>query len=152
MEYVRVICSIVFVLQKRNVKTNIRLISFPFVLCILLVVIQNVINNVFNSSDYKCGCSCIRRNANGGCEEERCGLEFSDLNQAGACPIPNPVAWPPMLQVPAAEYRAVRTDFISFTDLPNESCRTTGSCPATFLLTGNNRTFGESKPLGSLSY
>ncbi|KAH7550335.1 hypothetical protein JRO89_XS13G0173300 [Xanthoceras sorbifolium] len=129
--------------QKRNVKTNIRLVSFPFILCLLLVLIQNVVDRAFNSSDNKCGCACIRRNLNGDCEEERCGLEFSDLVQASSCPITSPPEWPPLLQLPAPEYRAVRTDFISFSDLPNESCRSTGSCPATFLLSGNNRSLGE---------
>ncbi|KAL5816489.1 hypothetical protein ACOSQ3_024867 [Xanthoceras sorbifolium] len=129
--------------QKRNVKTNIRLVSFPFILCLLLVLIQNVVDRAFNSSDNKCGCACIRRNLNGDCEEERCGLEFSDLVQASSCPIPSPPEWPPLLQLPAPEYRAVRTDFISFSDLPNELCRSNGSCPATFLLSGNNRSLGE---------
>ncbi|KAK3226529.1 hypothetical protein Dsin_006391 [Dipteronia sinensis] len=129
--------------QKRNVKTNIRLVSFPFILCLLLVLVQNLVNTALNSSDNKCGCSCIRRNVNGGCEEERCGLEFSDLDQAASCPIDSPPAWPPMLQIPVPEFRAVRTDFISFPDLPNESCRSTGSCPATILFTGTNRSLGE---------
>ncbi|KAK0586687.1 hypothetical protein LWI29_010771 [Acer saccharum] len=129
--------------QKRNVKTNIRLVSFPFILCLLLVIVQNVVNTAFNSSDNKCGCACIRRNVNGGCEEERCGLEFSDLVQAASCPIPSPPEWPPVLQIPVPEFRAVRTDFTSFSDLPNESCRSTGSCPATILLTGTNSSVGK---------
>ncbi|TXG50444.1 hypothetical protein EZV62_022968 [Acer yangbiense] len=129
--------------QKRNVKTNIRLVSFPFILCLLLVIVQNVVNTAFNGSDNKCGCACIRKNVNGGCEEERCGLEFSDLVQAASCPITSPPEWPPVLQIPVPEFRAVKTDFISFTDLPNVSCRSTGSCPATILLTGTNRSLGE---------
>ncbi|KAI9174610.1 hypothetical protein LWI28_020100 [Acer negundo] len=129
--------------QKRNVKTNIRLVSFPFILCLLLVIVQNVVNTAFNGSDNKCGCACIRRNVNGGCEEEKCGLEFSDLDQAASCPITSPPEWPPVLQIPVPEFRAVRTDFISFSDLPNESCRSTGSCPVTILLTGTNSSLGE---------
>ncbi|KAK0586980.1 hypothetical protein LWI29_015655 [Acer saccharum] len=129
--------------QKRNRKTTIRLVSYPFILCLLLVIIQNVVNRAFNGSDNKCGCACIRRNVNGGCEEERCGLEFSDLDQAASCPINSPPEWPPMLQIPVPEFRAVKTDFISFSDLPNESCRSTGSCPATILFTGTNRSLGE---------
>ncbi|TXG50445.1 hypothetical protein EZV62_022969 [Acer yangbiense] len=128
---------------KRNKKTTIRLVSYPFILCLLLVIIQNVVNRAFNGSDNKCGCACIRRNVNGVCEEERCGLEFSDLDQAASCPINSPPEWPPMLQIPVPEFRAVKTDFISFSDLPNESCRSTGSCPATILLTGTNRSLGE---------
>ncbi|XP_034203717.1 ABC transporter A family member 10-like [Prunus dulcis] len=46
-------------------------------------------------------------------------------------------------QMPAPRYRAVRSDFVPFTDLPNESCRKTESCPVTILVTGNNQSFGE---------
>ncbi|VVA27959.1 PREDICTED: ATP-dependent RNA [Prunus dulcis] len=45
--------------------------------------------------------------------------------------------------MPAPRYRAVRSDFVPFTDLPNESCRKTESCPVTILVTGNNQSFGE---------
>lgn len=87
----------------------------------------------------KCGCKCVDTTGSGKCE-----LQYSDLDQAGTCAIPNPPAWPPLIQVPEPEFRAVRTDFLPFTDLPNESCRTSGSCPATFLFTGNNQSLGES--------
>ncbi|KAI9174942.1 hypothetical protein LWI28_025084 [Acer negundo] len=92
--------------QKRNKKTTIRLVSYPFILCMLLVIIQNVVDRAFNGSDNKCGCACIRRTVNGGCEEERCGLEFSDLDQAASCPINSPPEWPPILQIPVPEFRA----------------------------------------------
>ncbi|KAK4485769.1 hypothetical protein RD792_008415 [Penstemon davidsonii] len=49
---------------------------------------------------------------------------------------------PALLQVPYPEFRAVRTKSSS-KDLPNESCRKSGSCPATILITGENRTLGE---------
>ncbi|KAG6683458.1 hypothetical protein I3842_12G014200 [Carya illinoinensis] len=128
--------------QKRNIKTNIRLISFPFILCILLVALQAFINSQLDKPSNNCGCTCRDTTGDGKCEKI-CGLEYSDLDQAATCPIPNPPEWPPLLQVPAPEYRAVRTDFIPFTDLPNESCRSLGSCPATFLFTGNNQSLGE---------
>ncbi|KAG7951590.1 hypothetical protein I3843_12G015600 [Carya illinoinensis] len=128
--------------QKRNIKTNIRLISFPFILCILLVALQAFINSQLDKPSNNCGCTCRDTTGDGKCEKV-CGLEYSDLDQAATCPIPNPPEWPPLLQVPAPEYRAVRTDFIPFTDLPNESCRSLGSCPATFLFTGNNQSLGK---------
>ncbi|XP_031262245.1 ABC transporter A family member 7-like [Pistacia vera] len=129
--------------QKRNVKANIRLVAFPIVLCLLILAIQILLDKVVsNNDDNKCGCICVRRNGDE-CEEERCGIEHSNLNQAVFCRIPNPPEWPPLLQIPAPEYRAVRNDFMTFTDLPNESCKINGSCPAIFLLTGNNRSFGE---------
>ncbi|KAH7857513.1 hypothetical protein Vadar_013552 [Vaccinium darrowii] len=119
--------------QKRNRRANIRLILFPFLLCLLLVLIQNLINHLLDDAKYKCGCN----------SENVCGIQYSTLDQASSCPIPSPPEWPPLLQIPAPEYRAVRTDFVSFTDLPDQSCRNTGTCPATILFTGNNQTLGE---------
>lgn len=103
-----------------------------------------------DKSKNKCGCACIDANGNGTCET-MCGIEYSNLDQAAACPIPSPQEWPPLLQLPAPEYRAVRTDFIPFTDLPDELCRSTGSCPVTILLTGVNQSFGESMLLSHCS-
>lgn len=51
----------------------------------------------------------------------------------------------PLLLIPAAEFRAVKTNQIpQSNDLPDKSCRIKSSCPATVLITGNNREFGES--------
>ncbi|XP_057952302.1 ABC transporter A family member 7-like isoform X2 [Malania oleifera] len=129
--------------QKRNIKTNIRLISFPFILCLLLVLIQAMINNELDKPKNRCGCTCIDRNGDGQCESV-CGIEYSTLDQASSCPIPNPPEWPALLQIPAPEYRAVRTDFLSSSDLPDESCKRSGSCPASILVTGKNQSFGDS--------
>ena len=101
-------------------------------LCILLVLIQTLINNQFDKAKYKCGCV-----------ENECGVQYSDFDQVGACPITNPTEWPPLLQTPDPRYRAVRTDFLPFSDFPNLSCRTNGSCPLTMLFTGTNQSFGE---------
>lgn len=125
-------------------KTNIRLILFPFILCLIIVLLQVLLDRVVSSSDdYKCGCNCVRTNGND-CVEEKCGIEYSNSEQAQYCSIRHPPQWPPMLQVPAPEYRAVRKDFLTYPDLPNESCKINGSCPATILLTGNNQSFGQS--------
>ncbi|CAI0399364.1 unnamed protein product [Linum tenue] len=129
--------------QKRNAKTNCRLISFPFILCILLVLGQNLVNKQLDNEKYKCGCACVDTNGDGKCEEV-CGLQYSNSDQAASCPITNPPEWPAILQVPAPEYRAVKSSFIPFRDLPDESCRLTGNCPATVLVTGNNQSLGES--------
>ncbi|KAH7858115.1 hypothetical protein Vadar_020147 [Vaccinium darrowii] len=131
--------------QKRNRRTNIRRILFPFLLCLILVLIQNLVNHLLDNSKYKCGCTCVDSNGNGQCDsaEKVCGIQYSTLDQASSWPIPSPPEWPPLLQIPAPEYRAVRTDFVSLTDLPDQSCRNTGTCPATILLTGNNQTLGE---------
>ncbi|CAI9757523.1 unnamed protein product [Fraxinus pennsylvanica] len=127
--------------QKRNLRTNIRLIIFPFFLCLLLVLIQSLVNKELDKPSNRCGCTCVDTNGDGQCEE-KCGIEYSTLDQVGTCPIPHPPEWPPLLQIPAQRYRAVRTDFISYSDLSDESCKTTGSCPVTMLLTGNNQTLG----------
>ncbi|KAM3703643.1 hypothetical protein ACJW30_04G113300 [Castanea mollissima] len=128
--------------QKRNIKENIRLISFPFFLCLLLVLLQALINQQLDKPSNNCGCKCTNTAGNGQCNEV-CGLEYSDIDQAATCAIPNPPGFPPLLQIPSPEYRAVRTDFVPFTDLPDESCRSSGSCPATFLFTGNNQSLGQ---------
>uniref|UniRef100_A0A7N0V1R9 ABC transporter domain-containing protein n=1 Tax=Kalanchoe fedtschenkoi TaxID=63787 RepID=A0A7N0V1R9_KALFE len=128
--------------QKRNIKTNIRLVSFPFLLCLLLVLLQSLINNELDKPENKCGCTCIDTNGDGQCERV-CGIQYSDLDQVSYCPIPSPPEWPPLLQIPAPEYRAVSTNYIASNDFPNESCRRTGSCPAAVLFTGNNQTLGQ---------
>ncbi|CAK7325037.1 unnamed protein product [Dovyalis caffra] len=61
---------------------------------------------------------------------DRCGYQFSDLDQLQSCPIPSPPKWPPFLQVPPPEYRAVRSSSSHlFQDLPDQSCRHKGNCP-----------------------
>lgn len=128
--------------QKRNMGANVRLILFPFFLCLLLVLLQSIINNELNKASNKCGCTCIDTDGDGQCEQV-CGLQYSTVDQSFTCPIPSPPEWPPLLQVPAPEYRAVRTDF-SHGDLPSESCKVSGACPATILITGNNSSLGQS--------
>ncbi|XLU57881.1 hypothetical protein S245_052529 [Arachis hypogaea] len=129
-------------LQKRNAKTNVRLIMFPFVLCLLLLLLQKLVDNQLDKDKYKCGCTCTK-SEDGQCLEKVCGAQYSDLDQVGACAVPNPPEWPPVQQVPAPNYRAVSADFISESDLPNPSCRSNGSCPITMLFTGNNQSFGQ---------
>lgn len=128
-------------LQKRNMGANVRLILFPFVLCLLLVLLQSIINNELNKASNQCGCTCIDTDGDGQCEEV-CGLQYSTVDQSFTCPIPSPPEWPPLLQVPAPEYRAVRTDS-SHGDLPSESCKVSGACPATVLITGKNSSLGQ---------
>ncbi|KAK4799709.1 hypothetical protein SAY86_025074 [Trapa natans] len=128
--------------QKRNIKTNIRLISFPFILCLLLVLLQTLINIELDNPKNNCGCKCVDENGDGQCEK-KCGIEYSTLDQVWTCGIPDPPKWPAVLQVPAPQYRAVRTDSVSSSDLHDDSCRTTGSCPATVLITGGNQSLGK---------
>ncbi|KAJ6970314.1 hypothetical protein D5086_028227 [Populus alba] len=129
--------------QKRNINANCRLISFPFVLCILLIITQSLVDNQLNKKSNKCGCQCIDTNGDGTCETV-CGLQFSDLDQSPNCPVPSPIKWPPLLQVPAPQYRAVKSASDPFTDFPDESCRQTGNCPVIIFITGANQTLGQS--------
>ncbi|KAL7098748.1 hypothetical protein ACP275_09G037200 [Erythranthe tilingii] len=113
-------------------KTNIRLILFPIFLCLLLVLIQIWVNNELDKPSIGCGCICVDT-GKGQCEK-RCGIEYSTLKQGFFCAIPHPPEWPLLLQVPAQQFRTVRT---------GDSCKRTGSCPVTMLITGNNQTFGQ---------
>ncbi|KAI3847033.1 hypothetical protein MKW92_041540 [Papaver armeniacum] len=127
--------------QKRNYKTNLRLIAFPFILCLVLVVIQVIVDTELDRDELKCGCKCIDTNGDGTCEKI-CGIEYSNLTQVVYCPNSNPLEWPALLQIPRPEYRAVRNDLTPSTDLPHESCKRTGSCNPVFLVTGLNQTLG----------
>ncbi|KAK2664002.1 hypothetical protein Ddye_002576 [Dipteronia dyeriana] len=128
--------------QKRNVSTNVRLILFPVILCILFVILQNIIDTAMDSDINTCGCTCIKKANNGDCEEEKCGFEYSTLSQASSCPIPKPPSWAPLLQIPYAEFRSAKTDSNTFPDLPDASCRSEGTCPVTVLFTGTNESLG----------
>ncbi|KAG8475743.1 hypothetical protein CXB51_032538 [Gossypium anomalum] len=129
--------------QKRNIGANIRLISFPLFFCVLFVVVQQVLDSSLDNADNRCGCICVERNANGNCQRRECGIEYSTVDQVSTCPIPDPPAWPALLQVPGPQYRAVRSDSNMAADFPNESCRITGTCPAISFFTGNNQTFSQ---------
>ncbi|OVA13317.1 ABC transporter-like [Macleaya cordata] len=136
--------------QKRNLRTTVGLVAFPVFLCLLLVLIQTVVNKELFKSESRCGCTCIDKTGDGTCETV-CGFEYSTLDQSGRCPFTSPAKWPALLQVPGPKYRAVRTHLFPFMDLPDESCKTTGSCPASILLTGSNRSLGEGASTSYLS-
>ncbi|XP_056686471.1 ABC transporter A family member 10 isoform X2 [Spinacia oleracea] len=55
--------------------------------------------------------------------------------------IKKPAPWPPALNIPSNTTRAVSSKYMPFPDLPSPSCRVSGNCPATFLLTGTNQSF-----------
>eukprot|EP01018_Ginkgo_biloba_P024057 Gb_37630 [translate_table: standard] len=129
--------------QKRNLRTNVGLVIFPILLCLLLLIIQGVVNNQLNASKNRCGCKCVETNGSGGCQKV-CGIQYSTLDQVGTCAIPSPPMWPAFMQVPRPQYRAVKTDSNEFTGLPDDSCLKTNFCPATLLYTGQNKSMAES--------
>ncbi|KFK27924.1 hypothetical protein AALP_AA8G447700 [Arabis alpina] len=113
--------------QRKRIWTNVRLVLIPLFLCLLLFLIQYVIDKgieVANSASSK-----------------KCGSEDDVIG--GDCPVPKPPLLPPMLQIPNPASRAVQASFFSHGDLPDKSCRKTGTCPVTILLTGNNNSFGK---------
>ncbi|RID58691.1 hypothetical protein BRARA_F01969 [Brassica rapa] len=109
------------VFQKRNIWSNVRLVTIPFFLCVLLVVIQLLFDSQFNEDHGQCGCL----------NEKTCGIRYSTSDQAAFCAIPNPSQWTPLLQIPSPQYRAVTTLYLSHCS------------PVTFLFTGNNQSLGE---------
>jgi hypothetical protein len=113
-------------LKKRNVKTNIRLILFPMIICVLLVLVQSILDIELDKSEFKCGCICVNNKTRCDDSEKVCGVEYSDQIQVQTCAVPNPPEWPPLLQLPAV------------------SCKTTASCSFTMLFTANNHSFGQS--------
>ncbi|KAJ0988058.1 hypothetical protein J5N97_006414 [Dioscorea zingiberensis] len=125
------------IFQKRSRKISIRIVIFPIVLCVLLVVIQNLINTELRKDKYKCGCSCVDKNGDGSCENV-CAIQYSTPDQVDSCQIPSPPEWPALLQVPRPEHRAVKTGSDTFVGLPEKSCRDSDSCPVTVLFTGQN--------------
>ncbi|VAI31834.1 unnamed protein product [Triticum turgidum subsp. durum] len=131
-------------MQKRNLKTNIGITIFPILICVLLLVLQNIINNELDKPKYNCGCACVDTDMYGTCKKRECGVQYSTLEQVWSCAIPSPPRWPALIQVPQPQFRAVRTVSQPFDDLPDPSCRDSLSCPATVLITGKDRGFAES--------
>jgi hypothetical protein len=132
------------ILQKRNGKATIRLILIPIFLCLLLSVLQRVINNLLDQPRFRCGCKCVDANGTGACQNV-CGILYSTVDQARSCPIQNPTEWPALLQLPRPEYRAVHDPSSVFTGLPDASCRKSESCPAIVPFTGANETVSNGK-------
>ncbi|KAM0898330.1 hypothetical protein ACQ4PT_022002 [Festuca glaucescens] len=131
-------------MQKRNWKTNIGITFFPVIICVLLIVLQNVINSELDKPKYRCGCACVETDINGTCKKRECGVQYSTLEQVWNCAIPSLPRWLALIQVPQPEFRAVKTVSQPFDDLPDPSCRDSWSCHASVLVTGRDRSFAES--------
>ncbi|KAL2935159.1 ABC transporter A family member 12 [Bienertia sinuspersici] len=100
------------VYQKRNKSQNLFLLITPLVVVALFAYLESKLKEVSAAK--------------------------SD-QEVGATEIKEPVSWPPALYIPSNTSRAVGFNFMPFSDLPSPSCRISGDCPATFLLTGTNR-------------
>ncbi|XP_050376474.1 ABC transporter A family member 10-like [Argentina anserina] len=112
--------------QKRRMCANITLILIPAFFCILCALIQ-----------YLTDIYAVRNGP------EKCGFQEFHLQ----CPIPSPVEFPPLLQVPPTEHRAVRSDLFPWTDLPDSKEEPR---PVTILITGNDQTIAQSLGLNML--
>lgn len=96
------------VFQKRSWANNCCLLATPVVLCALLGILQALINILLNGESFKCGCQCIEYSATDptNClkrDNNVCGLQYSDVDQAKYCPLPSPAQWPALLQVSCIE-------------------------------------------------
>uniref|UniRef100_A0A0D9XCW9 ABC transporter domain-containing protein n=1 Tax=Leersia perrieri TaxID=77586 RepID=A0A0D9XCW9_9ORYZ len=131
--------------HKRNLKTNIGITIFPILVCVLLVVLQNVINSELDKPQHQCGCGCAETDSDGTtCLREECGIQHSTLEQVWTCEVRSPPRWPALIQVPWGTFRAVETESQPFGDLPDPMCRDIWSCDVTVLITGEYQTFAES--------
>ncbi|KAE9601965.1 putative ABC transporter A, ABCA [Lupinus albus] len=140
-------CFFVFLIQKRNVKANLRLILFPVMLCVLLVVLQRVVDSEVGVIFDKNKCNKIKPEKagdSGGGGGGGGGIEYAHAIEFATCAIPKPPEWPPLFQVPSPSNRAIQTKHHSFSDLPQHSCRRSKSCPLTILYTATNFSFAQS--------
>jgi len=115
------------------------MVCFPITLCILLVIIQVVVNHLIGS-EFQCGCKCVPINATG-CTKV-CSIDYSDQDQVEFCEVLYPQSWPAILQVPRPEYRAIRN--VGSLELQDESCRDDGDCGCTIFYTASNKTLADS--------
>ena len=69
-----------------------------------------------------------------------------ELNQGYSHILLHPKKWPALLYIPAMPDRVVETKSSRFVGLAPKSCMSTGSCPVTLLLTGDNKSFGLNVP------
>lgn len=115
--------------QRRAVCTNIFIVLTPIFFCILLFVLQRVINNAIDKPENKCGCLCLNccETDSAGvktcrvptidnpcrewqdCEEydeNQCGFIYSDAAQASFCAVPSPSIWPALVSVPSPGFLA----------------------------------------------
>lgn len=141
--------------QKRNLGTNIGLVVFPVILCLMLFGIQRTVNILTYMPQRQCECNCMSAERFIGSCRTECKMQYLDTmrGEVSTCPIPKPRRWPPLLQVPQPQFRAAKSasSVDNFTDLPHESCKEVGSCPVTVLVTGGNRSLAESKQLSFYS-
>lgn len=117
--------------QRRSIWQNVFIIATPIFFVVLLFVLQKLIDSAITSDrNNKCGCLCLRccttpegssekvcRDATeenpcnpwDDCEvydENVCGIQYSNADQADHCEIASPSIWPPLFQAPERDFLA----------------------------------------------
>ena len=111
---------------RRSASTNNAIAAFPFAAVHVLVSLQPVVDSELERPPWRCSC----------CAGGECGIQHSTPVQAVSCAVPVPPRWPALVQVPDPEARAR-------TRLHRLPCNASENCPATVLLTGQNRQLAE---------
>ncbi|KAJ0988059.1 hypothetical protein J5N97_006415 [Dioscorea zingiberensis] len=131
--------------QKRNLRTNIRLLAIPVLLCLLLVSLESAINHLTDGLKNTCECThCRETSENEANCSSVCMLELVTMLSADTfpCPVSQPIEWPQLFSIPKPEFRATRrahSRSLNNLELPDKSCRLKGNCPVTILITGTNK-------------
>ncbi|KAK1299511.1 ABC transporter A family member 7 [Acorus calamus] len=85
-------------------RTNIGLVIFPAVFCLMLYGIQRMVDSVFTAtSTDTCECNCAHMPpANRTTCEFSCEMKYLKMGrgQKMPCPVPNPTRWPSLVQLP----------------------------------------------------
>ncbi|KXZ51666.1 hypothetical protein GPECTOR_11g119 [Gonium pectorale] len=88
--------------QKRNVRTNICLLSSPIFFCLILLFIKILVDRLFLAGvDFECGCRCVRccdTGTDANCEELQDG--FCDEDQGKECKQYDATRWVVQMLLP----------------------------------------------------
>lgn len=89
-------------------RANATMAAFPVLVCVLLFVMQTVVDSELGRAPFRCGCVCARRDdGTAACARWECGVQHSTLQQAPSCALRAPQRWPALVQVPDAAVRAL---------------------------------------------
>ncbi|EFN55401.1 hypothetical protein CHLNCDRAFT_23609, partial [Chlorella variabilis] len=104
-------------LQKRKWLSNAVLLAAPFLICMLLWVLQDVINQQLDARSFRCGCKCLSC-CDWAYNDSECGFLFSTTDQAGFCAVEEPPLWPALLEVPQEQHRGPKAANVMPAALP----------------------------------
>ncbi|KAJ3687005.1 hypothetical protein LUZ61_016169 [Rhynchospora tenuis] len=129
--------------QKRRMKANIGIVLSPALLFIMIIILQGFIDKLTSAIDDATECPCDDRGvAINATFRETCATGIPNINPI-MCRVRSPQKWPPLVQVPKPEFRAARSTYMPYNDLPDLCTKDNYSCPTTFLMTATNRSFAQ---------